>query len=61
VRAERDGAATQRALSALARACDAGENLMSPLLDSARALSTLGEISAVFRDRFGEAVLDNRI
>jgi methylmalonyl-CoA mutase N-terminal domain/subunit len=61
VRTERDGAATQRALSTLARACDTGENVMPPLLDCARAHATLGDISAVFRDRFGEALLDNRI
>ena len=52
--ASRDRVANGKALRALERATRAGENVMPPLIDAARAGSTLGEMSDVFRELFGE-------
>ncbi len=55
VRAGRDAAAADRALAAVrTAAADDTINLMPPIIDAVRAHVTLGEISQVFRDVFGE-------
>jgi methylmalonyl-CoA mutase N-terminal domain/subunit len=54
VRAERDQAAWQRALTALRRAAESSDNLMPYLLDAVRAYATLGEIVGVLKEVFGE-------
>ena len=53
-RAERDAGAAERALSALRSVTKAGANVMPSVLDSVRAGATLGEISDVWREIFGE-------
>ena len=53
LRAERDGAAVERALSALRRAADSEANTMPALLDCVRAYASLGEISEALRGVFG--------
>jgi methylmalonyl-CoA mutase N-terminal domain/subunit len=52
--ASRDPVAQGKALRTLERATRAGENVMPPLVDAARAGATLGEMSDVFRELFGE-------
>ena len=55
VRAERDGAAVRTSLRNLTDAARDGEtNLMHPILDAVNAYTTLGEITNVFRQVFGE-------
>jgi methylmalonyl-CoA mutase N-terminal domain/subunit len=55
VRAERNGAAVQASLRRLADAAyDGKTNLMYPILDAVTAYATLGEITGVLRDVFGE-------
>jgi len=54
VRAERDQAAWQRALTALRRAAEGSDNLMPYLLDAVKAYATLGEICGVLKEVFGE-------
>ena len=55
VRAERDAAAVEASLRRLADAARDGEtNLMYPILDAVNAYATLGEITDVFRQAFGE-------
>jgi methylmalonyl-CoA mutase, N-terminal domain len=55
VRAERDNAAVLDALAHLANAArDGRTNLMHPILDAVNAYATLGEITGVFRQVFGE-------
>jgi methylmalonyl-CoA mutase N-terminal domain/subunit len=58
VRAERDAAAVQSALSALREAATAPasptNNLLPPILAAVRAYATLGEICGVLRDVWGE-------
>lgn len=55
VRAERDGAAVEKALAALkAGAKDESVNLMPLILDAVRTYATLGEICNVLREVFGE-------
>jgi len=54
IRAERDGAATARALAALATAAhDDGADLMTPIVAAVRAYATVGEISDALRSVFG--------
>lgn len=54
VRAERDGAAVDRALGRLAVAAeDAGMNTMPAILECVEAYATLGEICDALRDEFG--------
>ena len=53
-RSRRDRARTETALGALARATDAGENVMPHVLAGVRAGATLGEIADVWRRAFGE-------
>jgi methylmalonyl-CoA mutase N-terminal domain/subunit len=53
VRAERDAGAAEAALSAIRVAADDGSNLMPPIIDAVRASCTVGEISDIFREKFG--------
>ena len=53
-RAGRDGAAAGRSLKALERAARGAENLMPLILEAVKAKATLGEISDVLREVFGE-------
>ena len=53
LRARRDSAAVESALSRLKQAADAGENLMPPLIDASRAYVTLGEMCDALRDVWG--------
>jgi methylmalonyl-CoA mutase N-terminal domain/subunit len=52
-RAERDQAAADAALAALAGTARAGGNMVPPMLTAARAEATLGEICGVLRDEWG--------
>jgi methylmalonyl-CoA mutase, N-terminal domain len=54
VRAERDTAAVDAALRRLRDAAHDRVNLVYPILDAVNAYATLGEITGVFRDVFGE-------
>ena len=54
VRAERSKAAAQGALERVAQAARDGGNLMPAIVDAVRAYATLGEISDVMREVFGE-------
>jgi len=54
VRAGRDPRAVRRALEALQRAVEAGENTMAPIVDAVRARASVGEICDVFRAAYGE-------
>ncbi len=53
VRAERDNAATQKALTELADCARGSHNLMPPIIAAVSAYATLGEITDVFREVFG--------
>jgi methylmalonyl-CoA mutase N-terminal domain/subunit len=54
VRAERDQAATDAALKELEEAARGSDNLLYPMRDALAARATLGEVSDVLRDIFGE-------
>ncbi len=54
VRAERDGAAVSQALEKLRRAAEGRENLMPYMLEAVRTYATVGEITQVLKDVFGE-------
>jgi len=54
VKRERNGAAARAALARVRAAAEGGENLMPPLIDAVKALCTVGEISDVYRQVFGE-------
>ena len=55
LRAKRDNAAVEKALSALEAACaDENVNLMPLILDAVKTYATLGEICGVMRKVFGE-------
>ncbi len=55
VRAERDNRAVKASLARLGEAAhDARSNLMEPILEAVCAYATLGEITDVFREVFGE-------
>jgi methylmalonyl-CoA mutase N-terminal domain/subunit len=54
VRAERDAARVQGTLNRLRDAARGDANLMPPILDCVNAYATLGEITGVFREVFGE-------
>jgi methylmalonyl-CoA mutase, N-terminal domain len=53
LRARRDSAAVESALSRLKQAADAGENLMPQLIDASKAYVTLGEMCDALRDVWG--------
>jgi len=53
VKAERDDAAVEAALSAVHETTVAGENVMPAVVDAVKAESTMGEIMGVFEDEFG--------
>jgi methylmalonyl-CoA mutase N-terminal domain/subunit len=54
IRAERDGETVSQALDALRRAAGDGENVMPYVLNAVNAYATLGEMTDVFRQVFGE-------
>ena len=54
LKAERDGRAVEEALKAVRAASQGKENLMPPLLNAVKAYATVGEISDVLREVFGE-------
>ena len=54
VRAERDDAAVEEALSALRDAAEGDANLMPSIIDAVKVYATTGEICDVLRDVFGE-------
>ena len=56
VRQERDGVEVGRRLEALREVAYGGENTMPYIIDAVRAYATLGEITGVFREVFGEYV-----
>jgi len=51
---ERNGTAARTALARVRAAAESGENLMPPLVDAVKAMCTVGEISDVYRQVFGE-------
>jgi methylmalonyl-CoA mutase N-terminal domain/subunit len=53
LRARRDSAAVESALSRLKQAAEAGGNLMPPLIDASKAYVTLGEMCDALRDVWG--------
>ncbi|GIW39787.1 MAG: methylmalonyl-CoA mutase [Candidatus Binatia bacterium] len=53
-KASRSPARVRQALAAVREAARSGENLMPSVLDAVRAECTVGEISDVFREAFGE-------
>ena len=54
VKRERDGAAARAALKRVRAAAESDENLMPPLVAAVKTLCTVGEISDVYRDAFGQ-------
>ena len=54
VKAERDARAVERALDAVRRAAEQGNNLMPPVVEAAKAYCTEQEICDVLREVFGE-------
>ena len=54
VKRERNQRETKRALKALEKAARGGENVMPSLLDCCRAYATVGEMTRIFRDVYGE-------
>ncbi len=54
VKQERNGRAAREALARVREAATAGENLMPALVAAVKAMVTLGEISDVYRETFGE-------
>jgi len=54
VRTERDNGRVQKTLAELADYARSDENLMPPIIEAVRAYATLGEITDVFREVFGD-------
>jgi methylmalonyl-CoA mutase, N-terminal domain len=54
VKRTRNGVAAREALGRVHEAATSGENLMPPLVAAVKAMVTLGEISDVYRDVFGQ-------
>jgi len=54
VKRERNAATAREALARVREAATSGENLMPPLVAAVKAMVTLGEISDVYRDVFGQ-------
>lgn len=53
IRKERDPAGVERALAAIGRACDEGNNLMEVIVDAVPSRITEGEISGVLKRNYG--------
>ena len=53
IRASRDQAAVEKALSAIKEAADSDQNVMPGIINAAKAYATTGEISDAFREVFG--------
>jgi methylmalonyl-CoA mutase N-terminal domain/subunit len=53
IKAERNGAEVQRALDAIAKCCEKGENLMDVIVDRVESLVTEGEISGAIKKVYG--------
>jgi methylmalonyl-CoA mutase, N-terminal domain len=54
LRERRDGAAVDAALRAVREAARETANLLPPMVEAVQALATLGEISDVLREEWGE-------
>lgn len=54
LRAERDNQAVERALEKLRAVCRSDENVMPVIIEAVKTYATLGEITDVMRDVFGE-------
>jgi methylmalonyl-CoA mutase N-terminal domain/subunit len=54
LRSERDGQEVSESLERLRNAAEGSENLMSYIMDSVRAYATVGEMTQVLKDVFGE-------
>jgi methylmalonyl-CoA mutase N-terminal domain/subunit len=54
LKANRDNTLAQNCLAAIATAVNAGQNIMPPVIEAVEAKCTLGEISDVLRNIFGE-------
>jgi methylmalonyl-CoA mutase N-terminal domain/subunit len=54
VKGERDGAQVKERLARLKKAAQGADNLLPPILDAVKAYATLGEISDILREVFGE-------
>jgi methylmalonyl-CoA mutase N-terminal domain/subunit len=54
LRANRDPGAVDKALAALDEAAQSDDNLLYPMKEALAAYATLGEVSDVLRNRFGE-------
>jgi len=54
VKRERNGTAAREALARVRAAAESGENLMPVLIPAVKAMCTVGEISDVYRQAFGE-------
>jgi methylmalonyl-CoA mutase N-terminal domain/subunit len=54
LRAARDAGAVEAGLAAVRRAAEGTENLLPPMREALRARATLGEVSDVLREVFGE-------
>ena len=54
LRAQRDGARASEALESLRRAAQGSENLMPYIMETVRAYATVGEMTSVLKDVFGE-------
>jgi len=54
LKANRDNALAQNCLAAITTAVNAGQNIMPPVIEAVEAKCTLGEISDVLRNIFGE-------
>jgi methylmalonyl-CoA mutase N-terminal domain/subunit len=54
VKRDRNAVAAREALGRVRAAAESGENLMPPLVAAVKALCTVGEVSDVYREVFGE-------
>ncbi|NIM89398.1 MAG: methylmalonyl-CoA mutase [Candidatus Aminicenantes bacterium] len=54
IKARRNSQEVEEALQALRKAAQTNENIMTPVLKAVRAYTTLGEITKVFKEVFGE-------
>jgi methylmalonyl-CoA mutase N-terminal domain/subunit len=54
IKTERDSAKVEKALAGLKKAAETKENIMPPLLQAVKCYATLGEITTIFKEVFGE-------